>query len=70
MALPAAADAPPAGVFAVGLLNSKLDSVLAVDTEKSQMRVGTGMDLNGLYAAATANKMSVVVSSPSFLCLG
>lgn len=54
-------DAPAPGVLSLGILNEKLNGVIAVDAEKHQMRVGAGMDMNGLFKAATANSMSVQV---------
>jgi FAD/FMN-containing dehydrogenase len=48
----------------VGLLQSKLNNVLAVDPVKSTMRVGAGMTVGGLLKAATQNKMSVQVRRP------
>jgi FAD/FMN-containing dehydrogenase len=45
----------------VGLLQTKLNKVLAVDAAKSTMRVGAGMTITELLKAATKNKMSVKV---------
>jgi len=61
-------DTQPAGIVSVAILNDKLNAVLAVDKEKSQMRVGPGMDLNQLFKHATANNMSVQVRAGCLLC--
>jgi FAD/FMN-containing dehydrogenase len=45
----------------VGLLQSKLNKVLAVDPVKSTMRVRAGMTIGELLKAATQNKISVQV---------
>lgn len=47
----------------VGVLQSKMNKVLAVDSAKYTMRVGAGMTINELLKEATKNKMSVQVSS-------
>lgn len=49
------------GAQEVGLLQSKLNKVLAVDPVKFTMRVGAGMTITELLKAATENKMSVQV---------
>jgi FAD/FMN-containing dehydrogenase len=59
--MPAAADKPAGGVLSLALLNDRLNTVLAVDPAKHQMRVGAGMDMKALFLAAAANKMSVQV---------
>lgn len=48
----------------IGVLQSKLNKVLAVDSKKYTMRVGPGMKINELLPAATKAKMSVQVSRP------
>jgi FAD/FMN-containing dehydrogenase len=59
--MPGANDTAPTGVLSVAILNDKLDRVVGVDAAKHQLTVGTGMDLNKLFKAATDNKMSVQV---------
>jgi FAD/FMN-containing dehydrogenase len=45
----------------VGLLQTKLNKVLAVDPAQHTMRVGAGMTITELTQAATQNKMSLQV---------
>jgi FAD/FMN-containing dehydrogenase len=45
------------------VLHERLNRVLAVDQAKHQMRVGAGMDLKQLSAAATRAGMSIPVGS-------
>jgi FAD/FMN-containing dehydrogenase len=47
-------------VLTVGILHHKMVNVLAFDEHKLTMRVGAGMQLNHLLAAADAHDVSVV----------
>lgn len=50
-----------ATVLEVGLMQSKLNKVLAVDTAKHTMRAGAGITFGELLKAATNNGLSVQV---------